>query len=103
MGVRFIDNPHNTTKFRQFKSKIRYIVGQAVTNQAKKDCPVDTSRLRESLAYRVIPGGVIIYDQTNYGIFPEMGTVKQRAQPFLRPAPAKAWKSIVRQAKTMMR
>ena len=60
----------------------------AVEGHAKRLAPVDTGRLRASIhtepmrpANKIITG-----DGVEYGVFVEYGTMKMKAQPFLRPA-----------------
>lgn len=55
---------------------------------AKKECPVDTGRLRNSITHIVQPGEKAVYIGTNveYAHPVELGTSRQKAQPFLRPA-----------------
>lgn len=90
------------------------VVGITAEGYAKKKCPVDTGRLRNSITHAVSgsAGGihnytdkagnsfsqsvgasgnateVTVYIGTNveYAAYVEMGTVNTRAQPFLRPA-----------------
>nr|DAI29703.1 MAG TPA: putative tail component [Caudoviricetes sp.] len=57
---------------------------------AKKLCPVDTGRLRNSIAHTVREDEQAAYIGTNVEYAPhvELGTVRQRAQPYLKPAVA---------------
>lgn len=61
---------------------------------AKRLCPVDTGRLRASIAWRLGRdwGGLYAIVGTNvtYAAPVEFGTRTQRAQPYLRPALAEA-------------
>lgn len=61
-------------------------VGLVAEGYAKRECPVDTGNLRNSIAHAV--QGRVAYIGTNveYGPYVEMGTSRTRAQPFLRPA-----------------
>lgn len=61
-------------------------VGLVAEGYAKRECPVDTGNLRNSIAHAV--QGKVAYIGTNveYGPYVEMGTSRTRAQPFLRPA-----------------
>lgn len=62
----------------------------AVERAAKRLCPVDTGRLRSSIAHDLARDarGLLAMIGTNvsYGPFVEFGTSRARAQPFLRPA-----------------
>lgn len=64
------------------------LVGELVTTEAKVRCPVDTGKLRDSIAYEVNESGlsVRIGTPTEYGPYVEFGTKTMRMQPFLRPA-----------------
>ena len=65
---------------------------------AKENCPVDTGRLRGSIAHKVVPAEKAVYIGTNveYAAYVECGTVKMAAQPYLKP-------SIANRAKTYQR
>lgn len=63
-------------------------------NRARELCPVDTGRLRASITH--VPGRdsngyyVDVGSNVEYAPFIEFGTIKQPAQPYLRPALAEA-------------
>lgn len=80
-------------------------VGLTAEGYAKRICPVDTGRLRNSIVHQLMESGddIEVYIGTNveYGPTVEMGTSKQKAQPFLRPAAtkhAKQYQSIIESA-----
>jgi len=56
---------------------------------AKNTCPVRTGNLRRSITHRVVSNerGITGTD-CEYAGYVEMGTYKQKAQPYLRPAAA---------------
>lgn len=60
----------------------------AVEAGAKRRAPVDTGRLRSSIAHQVEEGGLSAVVGTNveYAAHVEFGTRRQRAQPYLVPA-----------------
>lgn len=64
------------------------MIGLLAEGYAKKKCPVDTGRLRNSITHVVdtIWGDVYIGTNVEYAQYVELGTSKQEAQPFLRPA-----------------
>jgi HK97 gp10 family phage protein len=70
----------------------KYLKRQAIRVQrgAKQRCPVDTGRLRSSIteALGEDSQGLVARIGTNveYARHVEFGTVRMRAQPFLRPA-----------------
>lgn len=63
-------------------------IGLLAENYAAKKCPVDTGNLRGSITYEVDTAGNAVYIGTNveYAPYVELGTSRQKAQPFLRPA-----------------
>lgn len=65
-------------------------LGLKVTSNAKRACPVDTGRLRASIAFDVTRSGdkLILKVGTNvsYAAYVEFGTRYTVPQPFLRPA-----------------
>lgn len=63
-------------------------IGLLAENYAARRCPVDTGNLRGSITYEVDAGGNAVYIGTNveYAPYVELGTSRQKAQPFLRPA-----------------
>lgn len=48
-------------------------IGLKAENFAKKDCPVDTGRLRNSISHQVEPDGVYIGTNVEYAPFVEYG------------------------------
>ena len=73
-------------------------IGLAGEGYAKKTCPVDTGRLRNSITHAVDGNDVYIGTNVEYAPPVEMGTVNQKAQPFLRPAATEhtsTYKSII--------
>lgn len=63
-------------------------IGLLAENYAQKKCPVDTGNLRGSITHEVDAGDNAVYIGTNvkYAPYVELGTSRQKAQPFLRPA-----------------
>ena len=66
------------------------LIGLTAERYAKYLCPVDTGRLRNSITHEVATGEEAVYVGTNveYAPYDEVGTHKQRPQPYLRPAVA---------------
>lgn len=62
--------------------------GLVAEGYAKRLCPVDTGNLRNSIAHAV--QGKVAYIGTNveYAPYVEMGTIRTRAQPFIKPSVA---------------
>lgn len=78
--------------------------GILVQNGARQRCPVDTGRLRASIMSTPGRDGrgpyVDIGSNVEYAPFVEYGTMRTRAQPYLRPAlmdAAQRWSSVMRQ------
>ena len=73
-----------------------------IQRRAKKNCPVDTGRLRASITYRLGKDstGLVGEVGTNveYATFVEFGTEGQEAQPYLRPAADEVFRFKSRQA-----
>ena len=57
---------------------------------AVKKCPVDTGRLRDSIAHETKTynggGDMIVGTNVEYAQYVEYGTTRQKAQPYLKPA-----------------
>ena len=63
-------------------------IGLTAESYAKRDCPVDTGRLRNSItnAVRADEKAVYIGSNVEYAAFVELGTSRMKARPYLRPA-----------------
>lgn len=78
-------------------------IGLKCETYAKKDCPVDTGNLRNSISYYVNASEnyVDIGTRVEYGKWVELKTSRTPAQPFLKPAAeghTSEYKSIVENA-----
>ena len=83
--------------------KILETIGLIAEGYAKRLCPVDTGRLRNSISHASDFVEKAEYIGTNviYAPYVELGTSKQKPQPYLRPAVqdhAEEYKSIVESA-----
>lgn len=68
-------------------SRALEIMGGKAESYAKQLCPVDTGRLRNSITHQQVDEKTeIIGSNVQYAPFVELGTRRQRAQPYLRPA-----------------
>ena len=65
-------------------------IGSAAEGYAKKECPVDTGNLRNSITNEVRSSEKAVYIGTNveYAAYVELGTVRTKAKPYLKPAAA---------------
>lgn len=62
-------------------------IGLLAENYAAKKCPVDTGNLQGSITHEVdVDNAVYIGTNVEYAPYVELGTSRQKAQPFLRPA-----------------
>ena len=61
-------------------------IGLTAERHAKKEAPVDTGRLRNSIAHAVKGDAAYIGTNVEYAPYVELGTSKTRAQPYLKPA-----------------
>ena len=63
-------------------------IGLTAETYAKQECPVDTGRLRNSITHEVDMGdqSAIIGSNVEYAAYVELGTSRQKPQPYLRPA-----------------
>lgn len=61
-------------------------IGFVAEGYAKRLCPVDTGRLRNSISHAVEGDAVYIGTNVEYAPYVEMGTVHTAPQPYLKPA-----------------
>ncbi len=74
------------------------MIGLTAEGYAKKACPVDTGRLRNSITHETDDNAAYIGTNVEYAPHVEFGTLHQQAQPYLRPAAtehASTYKSII--------
>ena len=69
------------------KKRALEICGGKCETYAKQLCPVDTGRLRNSITHQQYDESTeIIGTNVEYAPYVELGTKRQKAQPYLRPA-----------------
>lgn len=61
-------------------------IGLLAENYARIICPVDTGRLRNSITSVADSESTTIGTNVQYAPYVELGTSRQKAQPYLRPA-----------------
>ena len=61
-------------------------IGLTAEGYAKKKCPVDTGRLRNSISHAAKEQTIYIGTNVEYAVYVEMGTVNTKPQPYLKPA-----------------
>lgn len=92
MGSTLVINKDNTQvwldHFKSATSQALDEIGMIAEGYAKRKCPVDTGNLRDSITHEADYNRKRVYVGTNveYAPYVEMGTSKQTAQPYLRPA-----------------
>ena len=63
------------------------ICGGMAESYAKRRCPVDTGNLRNSITHQQYDDKTeVIGTNVEYAPYVELGTVRMKARPFLRPA-----------------
>ena len=83
-----------TTEMRPKASAIVNKYGLAITSEAARRAPVDTSALRNSILSESHMEGdmtFVVSDGVEYGVWQEFGTGRMAAQPFLVPA-VESWR-----------
>lgn len=78
-------------KLNSIYNKYLNNVGKKIKLDAQQKCPIRTGELRDSIDYKVdkkVSGTpeLEVSANKNYAIYVELGTRKQQAQPFLKPA-----------------
>lgn len=89
MSVKINDNTDVVLKeFDNAMERALTRIGLAAEGYAKKEAPVDTGNLRNSITHAEEIKEKATYVGTNveYAPFVELGTSRSRAQPYLRPA-----------------
>lgn len=88
MAVTFISHVQEAQDgMKAAKARALEIIGGKAESYAKKICPVDTGRLRNSITHAQYDENTeVIGSNVEYAPYVELGTVKQHPQPFLRPA-----------------
>lgn len=88
MSVTFISHAKEVLSAEQAaKNRALEIIGGKAETYAKRLCPVDTGRLRNSITHQQYSDDTeVIGTNVEYAPFVELGTHKQKAQPYLRPA-----------------
>lgn len=62
------------------------IIGLTAERYAVEACPKDTGRLANSITHQVGDKEVAISTNVEYSAYVELGTSRQKPQPYLRPA-----------------
>ena len=89
MSIEFTDNSKEIlSAFEKAMHNALAAIGMTAEGHAKKNCPVDTGRLRNSISNAVDDSEEAAYIGTNveYAPYVEIGTSRMAARPFLKPA-----------------
>ena len=80
--------PQAKTELEQKMLQGLETIGLVAEGYAKRLCPVDTGRLRNSITHAVEESEHAAYIGSNveYAPYVELGTSRQKAQPYLKPA-----------------
>lgn len=76
-------------------------IAEKCVGYAKTSCPVDTGRLRNSITYMIASDKAYVGTNVEYAAYVELGTSRQKAQPYLVPAAknhASEYRAIMRKA-----
>lgn len=68
------------------EAKVLEKIGMFVQNEAVENCPVDTGNLMLSITHETEGKWAVIGTPVEYSEAVELGTSRQKAQPYLRPA-----------------
>lgn len=87
MEYKFVDNSSEVLELLK-KATTRGLkaIGSTAEKYAKEKCPVDTGRLRNSIAYKSDDSCAIVGTNVEYAPDVELGTSKQKSQPYLKTA-----------------
>ncbi len=64
-------------------------IGLQAETYAKRECPVDTGNLRNSITNAVDDKSAYVGTNVEYAPYVELGTSRAKAQPFIKPAATK--------------
>lgn len=70
--------------------------GFAIEGEVRRRTPVDTGRLRSSIAHEADENEVVVGTNVHYAKYVELGTRRQNAQPYLVPGVVSAKPAIKR-------
>lgn len=87
MSVRYTSHKKEAlAKIEAAIPKALEIVGGTAERHVKEITPVDTGRLRNSIAHAMVGNNATaVGTSVEYAIYVEFGTYKMSAQPYLRP------------------
>lgn len=81
------DNTEEVKRMLEQQARVALeAVGLLGEGYAKRLCPVDTGRLRNSITHTADDDTAYIGTNVEYAAYVELGTSKTKAQPYLKPA-----------------
>lgn len=89
LDVKFTDNSGIFLKLlSEKKEQALKAIGMTAESYAKRDCPVDTGRLRNSITHEVRSEEDAVYIGSNveYAAIVEIGSSRRGGRPYLKPA-----------------
>lgn len=73
-------------EFEQAVERALTRIGLQAETYAKRECPVDTGNLRNSITNAVDDKSAYVGTNVEYAVYVELPTSRTKAQPFLKPA-----------------
>ena len=87
VNIRITDNSDLVgEEFQQAVERALTRIGLQAETYAKRECPVDTSNLRNSITNAVDDKSAYVGTNVEYAPYVELGTSRAKAQPFIKPA-----------------
>ncbi len=86
MRVSFTVREDVLPALKEAKAKALDAIGKRVVELAREEVPVDTGRLRDSLAYFVLRDQLTVGTDVSYAPYVEVGTASSEGTHFLRNA-----------------
>ena len=87
VNIRITDNSGLVgEEFQQACERALTRIGLQAEMYAKRECPVDTGNLRNSITNAVDDKSAYVGTNVEYAPYVELGTSRAKAQPFIKPA-----------------
>ena len=87
VNIRITDNSELVgEEFQQACERALTRIGFQAETYAKRECPVDTGNLRNSITNAVDDKSAYVGTNVEYAPYVELGTSRAKAQPFIKPA-----------------
>ena len=87
VNIRITDNSGLVgEEFEQAVERALTRIGLQAETYAKRECPVDTGNLRDSITNAVDDKSAYVGTNVEYAPYVELGTSRAKAQPFIKPA-----------------